>query len=451
MIRALGLIILRDWSSHKLRLALTVAGIALGVAVFFAIQTANKTLVNSLNDTIEKLAGKATLQAVAGETGFSQDILKTVRETPGVRIAEPVTETVASTQIGGGQRILILGLDTTSDLSLYNDGTDPGGFVVKNPLAFANRRDSVAVTKIFSERFGLKDGDKFTVETQKGPIELTVRGIFAGSGIGAVFDGNVAVMDIYSAQDVFGIGNKLDRIDVANTPDTSVDKLQSDLTARLHGGIAVIRPDLRGQSLENTISTMHVAFTVTSILALTIGIFIIFNSFCISLNQRWKEIAVLRALGVESVNIRRMFLAEAVILGLIGSALGVAAGFLMARAAMSIVIGVTATLYGFIASASGMQFDRAFGAEAFAIGVIVSLIAAWLPARTASNLEPALALRNVETRQVDGKAGKIRIAVGLVLITTGLLLTKYSPASVGSYIPTSYSFAIQLGMILLLP
>src|SRR5258708_15518157 len=152
MIGALSLIILRDWRSHKLRLALTVAGIALGAAVFFAIQTANKTLVNSLNDTIEKLAGKATLQVVAGEAGFSDDILKTVRNTPGVQIAEPVTETIVSSRVGGGQRILILGLDTTSDLSLYNNGADPSGFVVKNPLAFANRKDSVAITKTFSDR-----------------------------------------------------------------------------------------------------------------------------------------------------------------------------------------------------------------------------------------------------------------------------------------------------------
>ncbi len=315
MIGALSLIILRDWRSHKLRLALTVAGIALGVAVFFAIQTANKTLVNSLNNTIEKLAGKATLQVVAGETGFSQDVLNVVRATPGVQIAEPVTETVASTPLGNGQKILILGLDTASDLILYNDGVDQSGFVVKNPLAFANRKDSVAVTKTFSERFGLKDGDKFIVDAQSGPVELTVRGIFSESGIGEVFDGNVAVMDIYSAQDVFGVAGKIDRIDIANAPDTTVDKLQKDLAARLPGGIEVVRPDLRGQSLENTITAMHVAFTITSVLALTIGVFIIFNSFSISLNQRWKEIAVLRALGVESGNVRRMFLVEAVVLG----------------------------------------------------------------------------------------------------------------------------------------
>jgi len=451
MIGALSLVIARDWNSHKLRLALTIAGIALGVAVFFAIQTANKTLVGSLNTTIEKLAGKATLQVVAGDASFSQDVLKDVKTTSGVLLAEAVTETIAETSLGTNQRILILGLDTTSDLALYNSSVDQGNFVVKNPLAFANHKDSVAVTRTLAEKFKLKDGDKFTVNAQTGPIELTVRGIFSESGIGEVYDGNVAVMDIYSAQDLFGRGSKIDRIDIANAPDTTVEKLQNDLKARLPKTLDVVRPDLRGQSLENTISTMHVAFTITSVLALTISIFIIFNSFSISLNQRWKDIAVLRAVGVESGNVRRMFLVEAIILGSVGSALGVALGFLIAQAALSIVIKVTAVMYGFASSATGLAFDPAFATEAFFLGLIVSLIAAWLPARSAANLEPALALRNIETRQPDAKSGRIRIVAGLIFIAAGLLLTKYTPPNVGSYIQMSYSFVIQIGVVLLLP
>ncbi|MFL6468142.1 MAG: hypothetical protein ACJ72Z_09330, partial [Pyrinomonadaceae bacterium] len=69
----------RQWARHKLRLTLTVLGIALGVAVFFAVRTTNRTLIDSLNSTIEKLAGKATLQIAAGDEGFSVDVLKTVR------------------------------------------------------------------------------------------------------------------------------------------------------------------------------------------------------------------------------------------------------------------------------------------------------------------------------------------------------------------------------------
>ncbi|MGE3467203.1 MAG: FtsX-like permease family protein, partial [Pyrinomonadaceae bacterium] len=261
---------------------------------------------------------------------------------------------------------------------------------------------------------------------------------------------NVAVMDIYSAQDVFGRGEKIDRIDIANDNGIDVDELQQRLAARV-GTLEVVRPSLRGKSLENSVTTMHAGFTIMSILALTIGVFIIFNSFSISVNQRWKEIAVLRSLGVERRGIRLMFLAEAVVLGVVGSIAGIAGGFLMAQAAMNAVVTMTAKIYGFETSPPAIEFDLAFAAGAFTLGIVVSVIAAWLPASSAASLEPALALRNVETRQPDARSSRMRIVLGFILIIGGLLLTRFTPPNVGSYIQTLYSFAIQLGMILLLP
>lgn len=451
MIGALGLIILRDWRLHQLRLVLTIAGIALGVAVFFAVRTTNTTLVNSLHTMIEKLAGKATLQVVAGESGFPQEIVARVRATSGVQYAEPVTETIATTAFGGGQKILILGLDTASDLAIYGDTINQDSFVVKNPLAFSNRKDSVAITRTLAERFGLKDGSKFTVNVQSGPLELTVRGIFANVGIGEVYDGNVAVMDIYSAQDVFGRGTNIDRIDVSNTPAVAVDELQKTLTEWLPSGVKTVRPTLRGQSLENAVSSINFGLTIMSFLALTIGVFIIFNSFSISLNQRWKEIGILRALGVERRNVRRMFLFEAALMGGIGSAIGVAAGYGLATISMRFVGDVTASFYGFISSPQELEFNVVYAGQALFAGILASLIAAWLPARSASNLDPALALHNIESRQSEAVIGRPRLLIALILVIGGLLMTRFGQPGVGLSYQLFYSFAMQLGMILLVP
>ncbi len=436
---------------HKLRLALTTLGIALGVAVFFAIETANAALVTSLNSTIEKLAGRSTLEVAAGDVGFAMDVIGKVRDTPGVAMAEPVTETLAATTLGGDTRVLILGLDTGSDLSLYANGDDQSGVVVKNPVAFQNRADSVAVTRVFAERNRLNDGDRFQVRTASGLVDLTVRGIFSATGIGEVYDGNVAVMDIYSAQQVFGRGKKIDRIDIATATDADVDEVRTRLMERLGPGINVTRPELRGKTLENTVSAMHAAFTITSILALTIGVFLIFNSFSISVSQRWKEIAVLRSLGVERRNVRLMFLAEALMQGVIGSALGVAGGYWLAKAAMVIVTGVSARIYGLTLSAGGVGFDLRFATEALVLGLAASILAAWVPASSASKIEPALALRNIETRQPSGRTSFLRPFAGIALVAAGLLLTAFSPPAIGSFIQTGYSFAMQIGMVMLLP
>lgn len=451
MFGALTQITFREWQRHKLRLALTILGISLGVAVFFAIRTANQMLVSSLHSTIEKLAGKSTLQIVAGEAGFPQDVLQRVRSTPGVQYAEPVTETFATTTFANGEKLLILGLDTASDLKIYEDSFDQGQISIKNPLAFSSRGDSIAVTRSFAERFSLREGDKITIDVQSGRMEITIRGLFSASGAGSVFDGNVAVMDLAAAKDAFGRDQRIDRIDLSNTPDITVEELQMRLTEWLPSGIKAVRPDLRGQSLENAVSSMHFGLTIMSFLALTIGVFIIFNSFSISLNQRWKEIGILRALGVSRMNVQRMFLFESVLMGTIGSAIGIAVGFGLAKLSMRFVGDVTASFYGFIPSSQELEFNVVYAGQAVIAGLLTSMAAAWLPARSASNLDPALALHNVESRQRESVMGWPRLIIGLVFVIGGLLMVEFGSPSIGLNIQLLYSFIMQLGMILLVP
>ena len=115
MISALANITWKQWRQHRLRTLLTLLGIALGVAVFFAVRTANVTLINSLTTTIEKVAGKATLQISGGESGFPESVWETVKDTPGVRIAEPAIEVVAHTAFEDEGNLLIVGVDMLGD------------------------------------------------------------------------------------------------------------------------------------------------------------------------------------------------------------------------------------------------------------------------------------------------------------------------------------------------
>jgi len=449
MFSALLLISWRQWSRHKLRLALTILGVSIGVAVFFAIRTSNTTLVDSLHTTIEKLAGKATLQVTAGDSGFSRTYLDTLRRTPGVLLSEPVTETTVTT--AANEQLLVLGLDTASDLKIYSDDVDQGGFVVKNPLAFTSRPDSIALSQKYADRYGIKDNDKILLRTQERVQEFTVRGFFKATGVADVFDGNVAVMDIYSAQDAFGKGNRIDRIDVVNAPDVTVAELRRRLTEQLPAGIRVDQPDLRGQGLENSVTSMNFGMTLMSFLALTICGFLIYNSFGISLNQRWREIGILRSIGVKSGGVQRLFLVEAAILGILGSGLGVLGGFFLAKAAIRTVMQISSTVYGYTASAKLPEFSYQFAIESLCVGAAASIIAAWLPSRAASRLDPVLALKNVETHQKEGSIGKIRISAGLGMIIAGLVLIRYSSPAVGSNVQLFYGFLVQVGAILMLP
>src|SRR5580704_1779023 len=136
MYSALWHVTSRQWKSHRLRIALTTLGIALGVAVFFAVHTANASLLDSLALTVERLAGKSTLEVTAGETGFPEQILDTVRTTPGVQIAEPVIEVTTHTAFADEGNLLILGVDTTGDQALREYEFDRSQTTIADPLVY---------------------------------------------------------------------------------------------------------------------------------------------------------------------------------------------------------------------------------------------------------------------------------------------------------------------------
>ncbi len=451
MFGALWQITFKQWRAHRLRVALTTLGIALGVAVYFGIRTGNATLLDSLRSTVEKLAGKATLQVTAGEAGFSEKVLDTVRATPGVQVAEPVIEAIAQTSYADEGALLILGVDTTGDHQLRDYQFDQSQMQISDPLVFLAQPNSILLSRAFADRHGLKVGDKLPLFASDGKKDFTVQGTFKPTGVGEVFGGNIAVMDVYSAQVVFHRGRKFDRIDLMNAPNVPVEVVQQRLQAQLPPGVQVERPEVRGQALENAVTAMRVGIQVTSYVALLVGVYIIFNSFTIAVNQRWKEIGILRAVGVEQRNVTGMFLCEALLMGVIGSLLGIAGGFFLASAANRVMRGMVAAVYGVVASAAPAHLQLGECAIAVALGVAASVVGAWYPARGAACLDPALALHNIEARQRETVLGWKRLGGGAMMIAAGLLFILLTPPRFGLPIQFIFATVLLLGLTIVLP
>src|SRR5262245_18094334 len=451
MISALSNITWKQWRRHRLRTLLTLFGIALGVAVFFAVRTANVTLLNSLKTTIEKVAGKATLQISGGESGFPESVWETVKDTPGVRVAEPAIEVVAHTGFEDEGNLLIVGVDMLGDGELREYQFDEANSEIGDPLLALAQPDSILNARTFADKHKLKEGDKLPLFTSQGKKDFTVRGIFSPSGLGEVFGGQIAVMDVFNAQFVFGRGKNIDRIDLMNEPEVAVEELQRRLRERLPAGLEIERPSSRGQELESMAKGMNIGMTVTSLIALLVGMFIIFNTFSISVNQRWKEIGVLRAVGVERKNVRRMFLGEAAVMGLLGSAFGLALGFGLSVGVEFVMRSIADQLLGLVSTRQAPVFRWDFALLSFALGVAASVVAAWMPARAASQLDPAMALHNIETRQRKSVLGATRLVAGVALVLAGLALIRFAPLYADMYFQFSYVVMIIIGMVAVLP
>ncbi len=451
MLQVLVFITLRQWRIHKLRTALTLVGIALGVAVYFAVRTANVTLIDSLKLTAEKISGRATLQVSAGESGIAEETLEIVRSVPGVAVAEPVIEVIAHTGFSEQGNILIAGVDITGDREIHQYQFDESHEDLGDPLLYLAQPDSIMISRAFGERHGLKEGDKLPLYTSHGRKDFTVRGIFKPIGIGEVFGGNVAVMDVYSAQFVFNRGRNFDRIEIMTAAQTSVEEVRDRLRRSLPDGLTVDRPSSRGEDLEKAVAALRQGLTTTSFVALLVGLFMIFNSFSIAVNQRWKEIGVLRALGVERPSIQRMFLGEAVLMGAVGSLIGLVSGFFLASGATRMMGQIVATVYARTAPLEPPAFHLSYAAVSIGLGILSSLLAAWFPARAAARLNPVLALHDIETRQREAVLGWPRLLAGLGLSLAGVALVRYAPLRVGKLYQFIYVAMILLGFVAMLP
>jgi putative ABC transport system permease protein len=451
MISSLCHVSARQWRTHRSRVLLTILGIAVGVAVFFAVRTANATLLGSLTSTVEQLAGKSTLEVTAGETGFPEDVLATVRGTPGVKIAEPVIEVTTQTAFADEGNLLILGVDTTGDQALRQYEFDRSQTTIADPLVYLAQPNSILLSRSFAQRHNLQIGSTLPLFASEGRKDFVVQGLFQPTGIGQVFGGNIAVMDVYAAQVVFDRGRNFDRIDLMNDPRVSVRAVEQSLRERLPASLQVARPEVRGQALENVVTAMRIIMLIASLVALLVGVFIIFNSFSIAVNQRWKEIGILRAVGVERRGIAAMFLGEAALLGVIGSLLGVGAGYLLADAANRVMDSIASSVYGVLSVPQAARFDARLALLSVGLGVAASVVGAWFPSRAAARLNPLLALHDIEARGQESALGWGRAGLGAALVCLSSALIAWSPPRVGMTLQFGYAVLTLLGLTLLLP
>ena len=425
---------------HLLRSVLTTAGIVLGVALLVGMQTANRSVLRAFNNTVERIAGKSQLQVTAGDAGFPEDVLERVQSLREIRAAAPVIEAEADPGLPGQSKLLILAVDMTGDRSLRDyDFDNADQDVIDDPLIFLAQPDSLILTREFAGRNHLAIGGKVAFDTMQGRKQFTVRGILKAGGMAQAFGGNLGIMDIYAAQSVFGRGRHFDRIDIGLQDGVTLEQGQAILSKLLGPGFTVEPPSGRGRQFESLLGVYTLAMTVSSMFALFIGMFIIYNSFAIAVTQRRSEIGILRALGATRGQIRTLFLGESAVAGLIGSAAGAALGLLFARTLTGVSANMLESMFGVAQNVQEVVVDPAFLVFAVAMGMGTSIVAALIPARNAARVEPIQALQKGRY-QVLG-AGENRMRRNLALLAAALAvaclaLSSYRPLFFAGFLLT---------------
>ncbi len=377
---------LRGARRQPVLLGLNIVSIALGVAVFLAIQIANRSANASFRAGVEMVAGRANLE-LRGR--IDDSLLPTIASIKGVRAAAPILEGIVTLPDQPGEYLRVLGLDPFGGQQLRTFellGASDSNFDVE---AWLRERDAIAVSPAFATTLGHRGSVQ--VLTDRGTRTLDPLFVIDPEDAAASLDPRTVAMDIGWAQELFGRPGELSAVLLFVEPG-DLESATAALREIVPGDVTVAPPARRGDQVESMLGAFQLNLSALSLVSLLVGTFLIYNTISASVVRRRTEIGTLRALGASRAEVRLLFLAEAGFAGVVGSVLGVIGALPIAQALTDPVAKTISSLY-VVLSIERLYLSPFQIAFALAAGIATSLVAAWIPASEAANCDPASALR----------------------------------------------------------
>ena len=421
--------IVRALLRDRARTVVTLVGLTLGVAVVVAIRLANASSIRGFETALDVVAGKTSLEIVGAGVGVPETQLRDLGWLRDYGRVSPVIDRTARVRAPDGTeyQVRVLGVDVLRDrpfreyrlLRFARDGRDPRP---QELLALLLDPTSVMLTQRFAERHAIELDTPVQLMIGDRVHDAVVRGLLLDEGPARVVDGQLALMDIATAQLWFDRLGWLDRVEIQLFDAETIDDAEGAIATRLPDGLRVQRPAQRGRQVEQMLAAFHFNLTALSYIALVVGLFLVYNTVAVSVITRRREIGTLRALGATRGLMRRLFLGEAALLAMAGAGLGLPAGWLLAQAAVRLTSTTVNVLY--ISSAATVP---ALGAGdlllACAVAIPLALAGAAIPAAEAAGVTPIAAVRDVDRFVRDRRFPRRSAALAVLLFGAGWWLS----------------------------
>ncbi len=387
---------------HPWQLALALLGIGIGVAVIVAVDLANASARKAFLMSMDAVAGEATHQVIGGPRGVPEEVYVRLRVESGIRSIAPVVEGSVDVE---EQVLDLLGVDVFAEREIRSFTSDVADESVFR--GFLSDAGVVMMSQSTADRLGLARDDVFTLVSSGRTFEARLLVTFEDESDSL---GSLIVADIATAQAWLGQQGYLSRIDVRLADDADIPSFESLLPA----GTRLLSAAGRSQATAEMSRAFMTNLTAMSLLALLVGAFLIFNSVSFSVLQRRELIGTLRALGSTRGQVFGAILAEALVLGVVASMLGMAAGFVLGDALLELVSRSINDLY-FRVSVTAVSVETSSIVKGIAAGVGVALAAAAGPALEATSYPPRLAQTRSVLERRAGRAVRFVTLAGVIV------------------------------------
>lgn len=426
-------LIQRHISRRAFQSVLFVVGVALGVAVGVAIDLANASASRAFNLSAESLTGSTTHQIIGGPGGLPEALYPQVRDELGIQQSAPVIQEYVRAKTLGDQPLRMLGVDFFAENPFRNYLEVSRGSSQQDTTEFITmfaQQNPVVISENMANRFDVEVGDRIILSINAQEVEATVVGLLQPNDTFTqqVLD-DLILTNLSTAQNLLGMPDTIHRIDLILPEDYDLTQIQ----AILPDGASLTTPIDESSALAQMTDAFELNLQALSLLALVVGVFLIYNTVSFSVVQRRPVIGILRSLGTTRRQIFVMVVSEAFLLGTIGTILGLGLGYVMGQGTVRAISQTISDLY-FRVNVQQVALDPTVFIKGAVIGVGASLLAAIVPALDATNTVPAGAVRRSEVEQRARKLLPYLTVAGVVLNLIGFLLLQISDESVvGSF------------------
>jgi putative ABC transport system permease protein len=426
-----------------------VAGVALGVALVMAIDLANDAARRGFLHSTQAVVGQATHRVLGGPGGLDQDVFRRVRVEAGLRRSAPVVEGTALALDLDRQALRVLGIDPLSEAPFRSHlGRLPGGASSASALPdlapFMADPQAAVIGAALARRHGLTLGSPLRLRVDGREVTLRVAGLVDTVDPEArrALDGLV-LMDVGTAQAVLRLPGRLSHVDLVATA-AELERVARVLPA----GTRLAAASEQAQSAAQMTAAFQLNLTALSLLALVVGMFLIYNTVTFGVVQRRSVFGTLRVLGATPSQILMLVLVEAACTSALGALLGLGAGYALGQVVVQLVTQTINDLY-FVLSVRAAALTSAAAVKGLALGIVAGVLAALLPACEAAGVEPVEALRRgAHERRARARVPRVGLAGAAVTLVGVLVLLVSARALVFSF---AGLFAAVLGLALLAP
>lgn len=434
---------------HPWQIGLSVLGVALGVAVVIAIDLANTSARRAFQISTQTVTGLTTHQIVgSSQQGLDERIYRDLLLQPNVPQAAPIVEGYVSPTDESLGPLLIFGIDPLAETG-FRSFLNSQSALQGDLLPLLSEPNAAVVSEQTARRAQRDVGQTIEVIANGQRQEILIAGLLAPTDEGSrrALD-NMLIVDISTAQEVLGQIGSLSRIDLILPEGEAGEAAVQQIAAQLPAGVEIVRAATRTNATEQLSRAFEVNLTALSLLALVVGMFLIYNTVTFSVVQRRGLLGTLRCMGATRREIFSLVLIEALILGAVGSLLGVFLGIVLGSGLVRLVTQTINDLY-FVVTVRELFITPGTLLKGILLGLGATLVAATVPAAEASYTPPRTVLRRSSVEERIRRAMPIVTLGAILFLAIGIGLLQFPTRSL--WVSFAGLFGIIFGCALLTP